>query len=90
MSLEVDRGRDGLIPQDPPKPAYSYSEQKATTGSPIVAAEDHTISRSIASKGGPCNRWLVGVLSLASIFATVLAIVAAGVGGSIAVQRKHR
>ena len=86
MSLELDPRIDLPIPQQPEKEPYPHhNEEQMDNGTyPIGPYTSHTS----AQQHGPKTS-TVFLLGAALAIMTVLAVVAAAVGGSIAARRRH-
>ncbi|KAL8826306.1 MAG: hypothetical protein Q9191_003877 [Dirinaria sp. TL-2023a] len=87
MSLEVDRRTDLPFPQQAQKEAYRYQNNEK---------ESQSYAYAIADNGSPTptqqrssKRSSISLLAVALAVMTILAVVAAAVGGSIAEKRKN-
>ena len=89
MSLEVDRRDDLPIPHQPQKEVFDYRDHKSSHyyAYPTVdgLSPKPTIAQERAFRRSP-----VLFLTIALAVMTILAAVAAGIGGSIATSRKNQ
>lgn len=85
MSLELDRRDDLPIPQHADKEPYTPQNEKENHNY-LYSAGDHDASKSLATHP---RQKTTTLLSIALAIMTILAIVAAAVGGAIAGKRGH-
>ena len=93
MSIELDRRTDLPIPQPPKQPPYQHQEEKQTHYNayqigPYTSDPSARLHAPKTTTHAPRKSTLF-LLSAALAIMTVLAVVTAAIGGSIAVRRKH-
>ena len=86
MSLEVDRRNDLPIPQQPQKEPYQYQDEKQSRGYAYAVANNDS---STSTHQRFSKRSTVFLLATALAIMTILAVIAAALGGSTAVKRRN-
>lgn len=89
MSLEVDRRDDLPIPQDGHKGALANEAEKQVQD-PMHSTRDDGFQKPTPEHQHRGERKTILFLSAALVFMSILAIIAAAVGGSIATKRAHK
>lgn len=83
MSLEVDRCNDLPIPRQPEKGTHRHQDENESHGDMYPAAGDNASPRQQNAR----QRSTIMLLSIALAAMTVLAVIAAGLGGGLAARR---
>lgn len=91
MSLEVDRRNELPIPLESQKEPFRYqSEPEKRDQNYPYSTGDHRPVTSLSAQQQHNEKATILFLSIAFAVMTVLAVVAAGIGGSIAAKRGHK